>query len=249
MPHFLIRGAWKATAIDTVRIVFAPSESSARDAASLAGVFVSTIEALDDGELPPADAGQTSALSRLATRLEGLGRVDDAVATMLQVYGVYADAGKWIAPVCLRVPRYLLGAGRNDDAWRALNDIRCGGMRGNALTHAMVPACAVKWYEVAARVLKADGRSDHERIMMASTGIASFISEFWVESTGARRGLVADREHAVRESAAIAAQVLPSAEHAMVLAERLIPNLEGLTAQSAVAAACRVDVLILDALS
>ena len=247
MPHYLVRGAWKANASDAVWIGFARSEAKIRAAASKAALLVSSVEPLDDGEPVREDAGQPSALSRIATKLDGAGRVDDAAATMIQVYRMREDAGTRDA-ICLRIPRYYLGAGRHDDAWRVLNEIRAGLIRGNSLVVDRVPADVADWYRMAARVLKADKRRDHERIMLAAERIANTISEYWIVTDGTPRPGISGREDAVSQVAAFAGEVLPSQVDATAWAEGAVPPQRGLSMEIATQAAASIDAELLRAI-
>lgn len=105
--------------------------------ASDRGVYVSTVECLDRGEPPREDAGESSALLRLGTKLHKAKRHEDAIGVLLQALELAESEGTaYGMSTYLRLPRYLIAAKRADDAWGVLNGMMVGdapGMGGREL--------------------------------------------------------------------------------------------------------------------
>lgn len=232
MPHYLVRGASSLDAADRAFAVFAADESGARAAASQVGIFVSSVVPLDQGEPVPHDAGRSSALARLATKLSRESRTDDAIAVMEQVYAM--RVGESVSSLCLRIPRYLLKAGRRDEAWRYLQRMRVSEIAGNSLGCDRSPADFTAFYKMCARVVRAGGRKDHAAIYEAAAEIAFVVNEYASACDGCSDRAVANRREAVESIADVAASVLPTVQSAKAWAELFVGRSERLAYAAAI---------------
>ncbi len=131
MPHYLVHGADKNTAEDRLHAVFCASEEQAAGSAANEGLFVSSIEALDAGAPSKPNDGTSGGWLRMATILSKQQRFDEAVDLLYQVYnlidreGVQHGIGTYV-----KLPNYLVRAGRRDDAWRFYNMLKLGRVEG-----------------------------------------------------------------------------------------------------------------------
>lgn len=131
MPHYLVKGARKSDATDKTIVVHAQSEQGAIESANGHGLFVASVEALDAGEPDRRDAGESSAIRPLCTKLRDSGRVQDGIDVLLWTYEMDAATGR-PSPVeaYLRVPKYLAHAERFDEAIRYLHEMKRGRVVG-----------------------------------------------------------------------------------------------------------------------
>lgn len=193
MPHFLIRGARQADAKDVQCVVFSSGEDAACEEVASHGILVAECRALDEDDGRRGDEGTPEALKRLATALNREGRVDDAIAVMHQVY---AESNEGF---CLRVPRYLLKAGRRDEAWEYLDKLRSGLIKGNGLNRRSSPHDVAEFFLMSEQVLSADERPDHAAMYAAAARISFSVHEWMLSSDGVANRRPSSRSEASQE--------------------------------------------------
>ena len=175
MPHYLVRGARRLDATDVSLIVHAIAADEALRLAAEEGVLVSTFEALDEGEPEPRDAGQPSALMRVATRLKKAKRYPDAVSVMRQVHTMDDKAGvRHGSDLYLRIPRYLIEDRRFDEAWAYLGLMKLGQTPWRRLGD-LLPHDLSEIHRLSARLLRAEHRERQAAIHDALTQIADIM--------------------------------------------------------------------------
>ena len=131
--------------------------------------------------------------------------------------------------LCLRIPRYYLKAGRHDDAWRVLNEIRVGRVRGNSLIDKhRYPSDWTEWYRLAGRVLKADKRTDQQLVYETASKVLQVLDDWLRYRDGVRGVALSSREDAVASIASIVAGVLHKGSDASHWSESVTPRSEDL---------------------
>lgn len=131
MPHFIIKGADPNTAEDRLLFGFYDTPDEAESAASEAGVFIASIEALDEGDEPRRNDGMSGGWLRMATKLKRQDRYDEAVEVLFAAFRKAVREGMDIThETLLRVPKYLILGGRKDEAWGILNEMKIGQFPG-----------------------------------------------------------------------------------------------------------------------